>query len=220
MDCTYCYLLERHLSHQMAPATAEAIASSIPPNWTSPGPLEVIWHGGEPLAVGSACFAQLLAPFEPLRRDGRVRHKVQTGATLISDTWCDLFERFDVGVGVSIDGPRDLNRYRVDRGGHAMFDRIVAGVDVLRRRGIPFTVLAVIPPTTTTYAAELFDFFDSLGCSWVGANMEALEAANARDGQTPSLEHARRFWREGSGARRSPGHWITRTCMCVIWKGC
>jgi uncharacterized protein len=26
--------------------------------------------------------------------------------------------------------------------------------------------------------------------------MEALEAANARDGQTPSLEHARRFWRE------------------------
>src|SRR6266536_5392541 len=82
LACTYCYLPERHLKQDMAPAVAAAVAAGIEPGWS---PVELVWHGGEPLAVGRARFVKLLEPFEPLRQAGGIQHKVQTGATLIKD---------------------------------------------------------------------------------------------------------------------------------------
>ena len=123
----HCYLPARHLKQEMSPVTACAIASGIPLGWSSSGPVEIVWHGGEPLAIGRATFVALLESFEPLRVAGRVRHKVQTGATLITDEWCDIFERYGMGVGVSIDGPRWANRHRLDRSGRPTFDRVIAG---------------------------------------------------------------------------------------------
>ncbi len=190
--CTYCYLPQRHLKRDMSPTVAAAVAASIEPGWP---PVEAVWHGGEPLAVGPRRLAALLEPFEPLRRAGRVRHKVQTGATLITDAWCELFERYEIGVGVSIDGPRQANRHRVDRAGRPLFDRIVAGIETLKRHGIPFIVLAVVSRDSTHQAVEVLDFLRDLGCQWVGFNIEAKEGANAL-GDTPALEDARRFWRD------------------------
>ncbi|SDP94118.1 hypothetical protein [Lentzea jiangxiensis] len=67
MDCTYCYLLERHLKQEMTPQVATAIADGIAASWE---PVEVVWHGGEPLAVGLERFVELLQPFESLRLPG------------------------------------------------------------------------------------------------------------------------------------------------------
>lgn len=192
LACTYCYLPQRHLKQEMTPAVAAAVAAGIEPDWP---PIEVVWHGGEPLAVGPGRLAALLEAFEPLRRDGQVRHKVQTGATLITDAWCALFERYEIGVGVSIDGPRLANHYRVDRAGRPMFDRIVAGIETLKRHGIPFIVLAVVSRDGTHHAGEILDFLRDLGCRWVGFNIEAKEGANTL-ADTPAAEDARRFWRD------------------------
>lgn len=192
LACTYCYLPQRHLKQDMSPAVAAAVAAGIEPNWP---PMEVVWHGDEPLAIGPQRLSALLEPFERLRRAGRVQHKVQTGATLITDAWCELFVRYGIGVGVSIDGPRSANRHRVDRAGRPMFDRIVAGVETLKRHGIPFIVLVVVSRDGTHRAVEVLDFLRDLGCRWVGFNIEAKEGANAL-GDTPTLEYARRFWRD------------------------
>jgi len=195
LACTYCYLPERHLKQEMSPAAARAVVSGIPASWPSVGRLEVVWHGGEPLATGRARLVALLEPFEPLRAAGRIQHKVQTGATLITDEWCDIFEQYGMAVGVSIDGPRSANRHRVDRGGRPMFDRIVAGIETLKCHDIPFTVLAVVSQDGTSDANEILDFLAGLGCSWVGLNIEAREAANVY-GEPPAMEAARRFWRD------------------------
>ncbi|MGH3922247.1 MAG: cyclophane-forming radical SAM peptide maturase AmcB [Pseudonocardiaceae bacterium] len=192
LACTYCYLPERHFKQDMAPTVAAAVAAGIQPDWA---PIEVVWHGGEPLAIGLARFAELLEQFEPLRQVGRVQHKVQTGATLITDAWCELFERYEIGVGVSIDGPRSANHHRVDRAGRPMFDRIVAGIDTLKRHEIPFIVLAVVSQDGTSRAHDVLDFLRDLGSAWVGFNIEAREGANVR-GDTPAMEQAQRFWRD------------------------
>jgi uncharacterized protein len=192
LACTYCYLPERHLKQDMTPAVAAAIAAGIEPSWS---PIEIVWHGGEPPAIGRARYADLLEPFEPLRRVGRIQHKMQTGATLITDAWCELFERYEIGIGVSIDGPRSNNLHRVDRAGRSMFDRIVAGIEALSKRDIPFTVLAVVSRDGTSRAHDVLDFLRDLGARWVGFNIEAKEGANV-DGNTPAMEQAQRFWRD------------------------
>ncbi|MGQ0839367.1 cyclophane-forming radical SAM peptide maturase AmcB [Actinokineospora sp.] len=195
LDCTYCYLPRRHLNLEMATATAEAIVSGIPAHWGTETPLEVVWHGGEPLVVGRAKFGELLTPFQHLLAEGRIVHRIQTGATLITDEWCEFFGKHQIDVGVSIDGPAHVNVNRINRGGHPMFDRIVAGIETLKRNGIGFTTLAVVTDEATSSAAETLSFFSDLGCTWVGLNIEAQEAANV-GGLPPAFEQVRRYWRD------------------------
>ncbi|WP_156893347.1 radical SAM protein [Actinokineospora enzanensis] len=109
MDCGYCYLPNRHRKQDMSVDTVEAIVHGMADDWFTDKPVEIVWHGGEPLAVGVDKFEELLQPFEPLRAAGKVVQRVQTGAILINDAWCDLFKRYEIDVGVSIDGPEHTN---------------------------------------------------------------------------------------------------------------
>jgi uncharacterized protein len=75
----------------------------------------------------------------------RVVLAIQTNATLIDDAWAEVFEEFDVEVGVSVDGPPELNdRYRVDHRGRGSYTRIARGMEALRRRGLNFSILSVV----------------------------------------------------------------------------
>lgn len=204
LDCAYCYLPARKHKRDMTPEVATAIVSSIPGTWPSSGQLEIVWHGGEPLAIGPSGLLNLLAAFDPLRREKRILHLVQTNATLITDEWCDLFVEHEISVGVSIDGPPTLNRNRVDWRGLPVFDRIVAGIDTLKRHDIPFTVITVVDHDNTGSAHDILDFLADLGCSFVGFNMEEKEGVNVH-GRTPSIDQARHFWRDAfTWSRNNP----------------
>ncbi len=195
LDCRYCYLPERHRKKDMSPRVAAAVASVLPPSWSVGGGLQIVWHGGEPLALGRPRFVELLEVFEPLRAAGRIHHCLQTNATLITDGWCDVFERYDVAVGVSLDGLRSANANRVDRRGRPAFDRIRAGIETLRGRGIEYSAITVVSDGPSGRAAETLEYLASMGCSEVGFNMEEQEGVNVQAG-SPAPAAAREFWRE------------------------
>jgi uncharacterized protein len=195
LDCAYCYLPDRRRKRDMSTAVATAVASAIPDTWSARAELEIVWHGGEPLAAGHRRLVELLEVFEPLRREGRIKHVVQTNATLITDDWCEVFGTFEVSVGVSLDGPRPANGNRLDLRGRPAFDRISSGIDVLRRHGIDFSAIAVVSADSVCGAAEILDYLEALDCRLVGFNMEEKEGANHRGG-TPSMELSRSFWRD------------------------
>lgn len=191
LDCSYCYLPFRKKRLEMSLEVVEAVAASIalqPPGHVT----EICWHGGEPLAIGPEKLAALMAPFDELRRAGRVRHSLQTNATLINDAWCDLIRERDVAVGVSIDGPGDLNAERVDWAGRPAFDRIVAGIGKLVDRQIRFSLIAVVGEGIGR-AEDLLDFLAGLGPTSIGLNIEELEGVNTSRTQ-PAPERARAFW--------------------------
>ncbi|GAB2875134.1 radical SAM protein [Streptomyces mayteni] len=179
LDCRYCYLPFRKLRHHMSVEVAAALAKAAAQFEDSGHPIGIVWHSGEPLAVGPKKFAALLALFEPLRRAGRVQHYVQTNATLISDASCDLLAAYDVRVGVSIDGPAAANIERVDLRGKPAFDRILRGITRLRERDIPFSVISVVGTAGIEIPEELLDFLTLLGGGHsVGFNIEEIEGAN------------------------------------------
>ena len=109
---------------------AAAVAASVN-QWASTNDrFSVGWHGGEPLAAGRVQLAALMAPFQG------VEHHVQTNATLIDDAWCEFFVEHGMRVSVSIDGPARHDARRVDRGARPAHQRILKGIDTLRRHGI------------------------------------------------------------------------------------
>ncbi len=195
LNCSYCYLSasERKTRLEMSVPVAEALAAGITERGTDV--VDVVWHGGEPLTTRRDRFRALLEPFEPLRHQGRVRHFVQTNATLIDDAWCDLFHRYGFRVGVSIDGPEAANRARTDWGNRPSFDRVMRGISRLRAHDIAFSAICVVTEQTVTQPESLLEFFEDLGATSVGFNIEELEGAND-DRQTIPPELVRRFWRK------------------------
>ncbi|MFF7632563.1 cyclophane-forming radical SAM peptide maturase AmcB [Kitasatospora sp. NPDC008050] len=194
LDCHYCYLLDRARRSPMSLQVANAVARSAA-DFAAPGtPLDLVWHAGEPTALGVRRFSELAAPFDDLRRAGRLHHYMQTNATLITSAWCDFLAEKEFRIGVSIDGPEHLNRHRVGLGGSTAFRRIMNGISRLREHGIDFSAIAVVTTESVQQPEELLDFFASLGCISVGFNIEEQEGASASR-PTPTFEQATEFWR-------------------------
>ncbi len=192
LDCAYCYLPFRAQQRLMSPAVAAACAESILIQ-DSPYPVDVVWHGGEPTATPIDHFQNLIQPFERARRSGAIRHAIQTNATLIDESWCELLRHYDFQVGVSIDGPRARNAHRVNRVGRESWDQTMRGVRLIREAGIQFTAICVVSPQTIDQADELAEFFEDFGCESVGFNIEEEEGT----GRPPVDEGAAfRFWQQ------------------------
>ena len=121
---------------------------------------------------------------------------------LIDDAWCDFLLAEEVGVGVSIDGPRHLHdRNRLTRSGRSTFDRTLTGIRLLRRRGVPFHVISVLSSPSLKSPREMFDFYVSEGIQEVCFNVEESEGNHvsstfAQDGVEAEFSRfLTEFWR-------------------------
>jgi uncharacterized protein len=189
LDCSYCYLPHRAIDRRMPVEVAVAVADSVNPWAAADSRFSVVWHGGEPMASGRAHLAALMAPFRG------VEHHIQTNATLIDDVWCAFFAETDMRVSVSVDGPAELNAARVTRGQAPAYERILRGIDTLRRHGIGFSALCVVSNPYPGLAKELYGYFLDLGCDVLGINIEEQEGVNARPNDFEA-DAVRAFWAE------------------------
>lgn len=189
LDCSYCYLPGRSVRRRMPVEVADAVARGVTA-WSLRHPVRVVWHGGEPLALGVPGFTELIGRF----RDDpdRITHAVQTNATLIDDAWCEVFTRHRIRVGVSLDGPGPVNRARTTRTGRESLTQALRGIAALRRHGIPFGAIAVVEDPDPGTAAEWYDWFAALGCHTLGVNI--VERKGVHAGKQVDDERVTAFW--------------------------
>jgi uncharacterized protein len=183
INCSYCYLPTRADKAVMQQSTVQVLFEQLfASSWASQD-LTVIWHAGEPLVVPPAFYEsafQTIATLCPT--SARVRHSMQTNGLLLSTEWCDLFKRWHVGLGVSIDGPRRFNdAHRLTRAGRSTFDQALAGIRLLRRESVPFHVISVLSQAGMAAPQELLDFYVAEGIEDVCFNVEESEGAHVSD---------------------------------------
>lgn len=64
----------------------------------------------------------------------RIYNTLQTNAVLLEDDWCRFLKRHNFLVGVSLDGPQAMHdAYRLDKGGRPTFERVMAGLALLKQ---------------------------------------------------------------------------------------
>jgi uncharacterized protein len=177
INCRYCYLPDRNVSTVIEQGTVIALFSKLfGTNWVAPS-LTVIWHAGEPLVVPISFYEQAFEAIEALRPpDVRIQHSFQTNGMLITPAWCEFFKEWQVNVGVSIDGPKELHdAQRVTRSGRGTFDRSIAGVRRLREHGVPFHVISVLSGKALESPHDMVEFYRSEGIYNVCFNVEESE---------------------------------------------
>jgi uncharacterized protein len=107
LGCRYCYQQPQREAGN-TPAPRYDLAAMKDAILAEGGPFTLF--GGEPLLLPPPVLEELWA--WGLERYGG--NSVQTNGTLIGDAHVDLFRRYRVRVGISVDGPGELNDARVD----------------------------------------------------------------------------------------------------------
>jgi uncharacterized protein len=210
--CKYCYLPTRDDKSVMSLDTIKATFERVFASPYAASQITVIWHAGEPLVLPVSYYESAFQAIEQLRPSTvEIRHSFQTNGTLVSKDWADLFRRWKVGVGVSIDGPRHMHdANRVTRAGKGTFDRAIRGARLLKEEGIPFHVISVLSKEGLERPEELHAFYLSEGIEDVCFNVEESEGDHVSELMTLSRDSMRekflnflhRFW---TISRQTPG---------------
>jgi uncharacterized protein len=180
ISCRYCYLPDRRNTSKMSVETLRQVFGQVfSSGWLSEK-LDVIWHAGEPLVLTVDYYRTAFREIKKLTpADVKVTHFFQTNGMLINDDWCTFFEESDSKIGVSIDGPDEINdANRVTRSGNSTLDQTIAGIKCLQRHSIEFHVITVLTLNSLSRARDLYEFYEKSGITNVCFNVEEIEGVN------------------------------------------
>jgi uncharacterized protein len=208
INCSYCYLPDRRSKTVVSNETLSNLFSEVFASGWVRDCLSVVWHAGEPMVLPIGFYRDAFRTIDALKPAGvSVNHSFQTNGMLIDDAWCDFLIEADIGIGVSVDGPKhlhDLNR--LTRSGRGTFDLTIAGIRRLRRRAVPFHVISVLSSQNMKSPAEMFDFYLSEGIEEVCFNVEESEGSHVSsafaqdDVEATFYRFMSEFWRLAAAA--------------------
>ena len=70
------------------------------------------------------------------------------------------YDRWLLGIGLSIDGPRPMHdAYQLDKGGRGTFDRDVRGWELLNKHRVDTNILWTVQAANARHPAEVHRFF-------------------------------------------------------------
>jgi uncharacterized protein len=174
LACDYCFYRETtpHLypaepRHRMSVEIMDAVVKDL---LSHRFPETIFcWQGGEPTLMGLDFFEAVI---EAQMRHGKggqvVGNAFQTNGILVNDDWARFFARYQVVVGLSLDGPREVHdHYRKNAGGAGTFERVMAAAETLRRHAVSFNILCVVNRMNQERGREVYRFLRAHGFDYL-----------------------------------------------------
>lgn len=172
LDCPYCYYLDKkELYGGYQPRMNEALLEQYIKQYIQANEVPLVtfvWHGGEPLLAGVDYYRKAMEFQKKYQGDKEIENTLQTNGTLISEEWCLFWKEHQFLIGLSIDGPADIHdSYRVDKGGNPTFERVMQGVEMMKRYGVEFNTLTALNAKSAGRGVEIYQFLKSIGSHYM-----------------------------------------------------
>lgn len=179
LRCSYCYQWRDGPNQIMS---FEVMARAIRDVLRCPdvSRAEFVWHGGEPTLLSIDLYRKALWLQQRFRRENqRIDNSMQTNAVRMTDQWVEFWRTHRFSIGVSLDGPPEINdARRVDVAGRPTSERIARSLKRLRRAGIDHGVLMVVDHDTVAIGPQrLLDYL-------VQADVRQIDLLNVLPGNT------------------------------------
>lgn len=178
LDCRYCFYLEKeemYVQEGRRPRPSWQMSDEVLETYIrqyiqqqDAQEINFAWQGGEPTLLGADFFRKAVA-IQTKYAEGRTIHNaLQTNATLLDDAWGGFLSENHFLVGVSIDGPADLHdAYRVDKHGEPTFDRVMQGLEALKRHGVDFNTMTVVSRANSQHPQRVYRFLKEIGSTFL-----------------------------------------------------
>jgi uncharacterized protein len=179
INCSYCYLPNRRNTDKITIEIIDAALTNLLKDNLVHDKLSIVWHAGEPLAINIDYFTELLEFIELKLPIVTIHHSIQTNGILIDQKWCDLIKRFEIRIGISVDGTKDIHdKKRVTRTNKGTHDSVMKGIFLLNKNNIPYHAIAVVTSYTLDFPETFFHFFKNNNFYSLGINIEEIEGSN------------------------------------------
>lgn len=174
IKCDYCFYLEKEAlfpkpGHEQK--MSDEVLAAYVENYISAQPtpeVEFVWHGGEPTLRGLDFFRRAVELQKPHAHRKRLRNVIQTNGTHLTDEWGAFLRENNFMVGLSLDGPRDVHdQYRKSIKGGSTFDGAMRGLELLRKHGVEFNILACVARETARRPLDVYRFFKEQGARFI-----------------------------------------------------
>jgi uncharacterized protein len=178
INCDYCYLPHRSSSYKMDIDVFGKIAVELFSSKIVTAPIDFLWHLGEPLAVPISFYEKAFKIISQLGEDTGIEYSItfQTNAMLINQNWIDLFKKYKINIGLSIDGPAFIHdKKRVNKKNKGTHEQVMKGVGMLQEAKIPFGVIMVVTKDSLDYPDLICDFFLENGINDIGFNIDEMD---------------------------------------------
>ena len=166
LRCAYCYYLGKEPQGDTPVMSDEVLRKYVHETISIHGTdaeIEFAWHGGEPLLAGIQFYEKALMLQREYGAGRRILNTLQTNGTMLTDEWCHFFKENKFRIGISLDGPEHLhNTFRKDVHGSGTFHQVIQGVDLLRRYGVDYNVLATVNSANVHHPIEVYHFLRSV----------------------------------------------------------
>ena len=167
LDCHYCYYRDKSeiYSGNMPRMSEELLERYIQQyiEGASQQNISFCWHGGEPLMAGLPFFEKAMELQKKYAGDKIIENTLQTNGILVNDDWCRFFKQNDFLIGLSLDGPEDIHdAFRRDCGGAPTFARVMRAVELMKKHGVEFNLLATVNARSEERGAEVYRFLTSI----------------------------------------------------------
>ena len=127
---------------------------------------KIIFHGGEPLLINAKTYKKLIN--ELLQKNSNYKFYIQTNLTLLNSDFIELFKKYGIRVGISLDGyNEEQNNSRLYPNGRSSFYDVMKNINELRKANIKFGVIMTITKNHIGKEMELYKFIEenNLWCS-------------------------------------------------------
>ena len=173
LDCEYCFYLEKEKLYPgnnnfvMQDDVLEAfIKQQIEELDISTA--SFVWQGGEPTLLGVDYFRKVVELQRKYANGKKIENSFQTNGILLDDEWCSFFSQNNFLVGISIDGSQPLHdKYRVHKGGKPSFEKVVNGINILKKHNVEFNTLTVVNRVNSYYPIEVYNFLKDAGSRYM-----------------------------------------------------
>ncbi|WP_281989155.1 radical SAM protein [Aquimarina aggregata] len=152
LNCSYCYMYnmgdQTYLKQPkfMALETVQNFADRLKSYCENADIkyVQIVFHGGEPLLLKPDYFEKCVTIFKNTAPALEFVFTVQTNGVTLDQDWYSIFQKNNISVGISIDGPKKYHdEYRVFHNGKGSYNKVAKAVQLGKNNNLAGLLLVV-----------------------------------------------------------------------------
>lgn len=159
LQCKYCYTLKRNEDKKRLPISNIFKLIDFLSNEKDLRCINFTWHGGEPLLMGIDYLQQVLDYQNKKLNNITYYNIIQTNGILLNEQWISLINKYNINLGVSIDGPdyeSNSNRFASEQ----EFELLLRKLDELKKSNCVPALFFTITETNIQKLDQIFEFIE------------------------------------------------------------
>lgn len=156
-NCSYCWSSET-TSLVMTKETMDDIIDWL--KEFKKEPVTFTFHGGEPLLAGYDFYEYALENISTKLDFLYPAYAIQTNLWKMDDKLAELFKKYDIPIGSSLDGSKKFNDLQR---GVGYYENTLAGYEIAKKHGLRCSFISTFTNYSIQYKEEIFNFFKENG---------------------------------------------------------